>query len=72
MTTPVYTVPRYEGPHIAARVMKNHRIHHVVVTHEKKVVGMLSSYDLLELVSGHRFVMKPGPTESTRKGKKRA
>lgn len=71
MTSKVYTVPRYSDVHIAARVMRNHRLHHVIVTHEKAVVGVLSSFDLLKLVEEHRFVMKNPPTESTRKGAKR-
>jgi len=71
MTEKVYTVPQYEDVSIAARVMRNHKIHRVVVTHEKQVVGMLSAFDLLELVEGHRFVAKNGPTESARKGSKR-
>jgi CBS domain-containing protein len=66
-----YTVPRYEGVHIAARIMRNHKIHHVVVTHEKKVAGIVSSFDLLKLVEGKRFVMKNAPTGSARKGGKR-
>ena len=71
MTEKVYTVPRYDDVHIAARVMRNHRIHRVVVTDEKKVVGILSAFDLLRLVEGHRFVMKNAPTESKRKGARR-
>jgi len=59
----VYTVPAYNPVHIAARVMRNHHIHHVVVTHEKKVVGIVSSFDLLKLVEEHRFVMKNAPTQ---------
>lgn len=70
MSEPVYTVPRYDGPHIAARVMRNHRIHHVVVTENKKVVGMVSAYDLLQLVEDHRFQAKQGPTPS-KKGNRR-
>lgn len=62
MTDQVLTVPAYDDVHVAARVMRNHRIHHVVVTHEGKVVGMLSSFDLLRLVEDHRFVMKNAPT----------
>lgn len=58
----VYTVPAYNPVHIAARVMRNHRIHHAVVTHEQKVVGIVSSFDLLKLVEDHRFVMKNPPT----------
>ena len=66
----VFTVPRYDGVHIAARVMRNHGIHHVVVTDEKKIVGVLSSFDLLRLVEDHRFVMKNPPAESKRRGTK--
>ena len=71
MTEKVYVVPKYEDVSIAARVMRNHGIHRVVVTHEKQVVGMLSAFDLLKLVEGHRFVMKNAPTRSKRKGSKR-
>ena len=71
MTEKVYTVPQYDDVSIAARVMRNHRIHRVVVTHEQKVVGMLSAFDLLKLVEGHRFVAKNAPQRSTRKGSKR-
>lgn len=71
MSDRVYTVPKYEDVSIAARVMRNHHIHRVVVTHEKQIVGVLSSFDLLTLVEGHRFVAKNPPTESKRKGAKR-
>ena len=71
MTKKVYTVPKYDDVSIAARVMRNHQIHRVVVTHEKKVVGILSTFDLLKLVEDHRYVAKNAPTKSTRKGPKR-
>ncbi len=71
MTTKLYTVPQYADVSLAARVMRNHHIHHVVVTDEKKVVGILSSFDLLKLVEDHRFVMKNSPDVSKRKGGKR-
>ena len=71
MTEKVYVVPKYEDVSIAARVMRNHKIHHVVVTHEKKVVGVLSAFDLLKLVEEHRYVAKNPPTKSGRKGSKR-
>jgi CBS domain-containing protein len=58
MSENVLAVPRYEDVRIAARVMRNHRVSHLVVTHEKKVVGMLSSFDLLKLVEEHRWVPK--------------
>lgn len=67
MSKEVLTIPKYSGVHIAARVMRNHHIHHLIVTHEKKIVGVLSSLDLLNLVEDHRFVMKNGPTKSNKK-----
>ena len=72
MTEKVYTVPQYDDVSIAARVMRNHDIHRVVVTNEGKVVGVLSAFDLLKLVENHRFVAKNPPTRSRRKGAKRA
>ena len=71
MTEKVYTVPKYDDVSTAARVMRNHKIHRVVVTHEQRVVGVLSSFDLLELVEGHRFVAKNPPSESKRHSRSR-
>ena len=70
MTRKIYTVPQYNDVSIAARIMRNHRIHHVVVTHEQKVIGIISSYDLLQLVEDKRFVMKNPPSASKKKGKR--
>lgn len=71
MTEKVYTVAQYDDVSTAARVMRNHRIHRVVVTHEQRVVGVLSAFDLLKLVEEHRFVVKNSPTVSKRKGTRR-
>ncbi len=71
MTEKVYTVPVYDDTSIAARIMRNHHIHRVVVTHEQKVVGMLSAFDLLTLVEEHRYVPKNAPTPSKRRSGKR-
>ena len=71
MSKKVFTVPQYSDPSLAARVMRNHHIHHVVVTHEKQIVGILSTFDLLKLVEDHRFVMKNAPTPSKKTGGKR-
>lgn len=60
----IYTIPMYTDIHVAARMMRNHNIHHLVVTHEKKIEGVISSFDLLKLVENHRFVMKNPPPES--------
>ena len=71
MTEKVYTVPQYDDVSTAARVMRNHKIHRVVVTHEQRVVGVLSSFDLLKLVEDHRFVEKNPPSESKRRSRSR-
>lgn len=71
MTSTVYTVPLYGDPSLAARVMRNHHIHHVIVTHERQIAGILSAFDLLKLVEDHRFTMKNPPTVSSRKGGRR-
>lgn len=70
MTRKVYTVPQYADVHIAARIMRNHHLHHVLVTHEQKITGILSSFDMLRLVENHRFVLKNPPTKSKRGGKR--
>jgi CBS domain-containing protein len=67
MTREVRTVPAYNDVNVAARIMRKNRIHHVVVTHEKKVVGLISSFDLLKLVEEHRFVAKPAAPERARR-----
>ena len=68
MTDKVYTVPDYEDASIAARIMRNHKIHHLVVTNNKQVIGVISSFDLLKLIEGHRFEMK-NPSTPKNKGK---
>jgi len=68
MTEKVYTIPRYGDVELAARMMRKHRIHHLVVTDEQKLVGVLSSFDLLQLVEGKRFAMKNAPTPKARQG----
>jgi acetoin utilization protein AcuB len=64
MHTKVYSIPAYSDVAIAARMMRNHGINHLVVTDEHKLVGVLSAHDLLKLVEDHRFVMKNAPTPS--------
>lgn len=70
MTTKVYTIPAYSNVNIAARMMRNHSINHLVVSDEQKIVGVLSSHDLLKLVEDHRFVMKNLPTPSKKNNKR--
>ena len=71
MTEKVYTIPEYEDVSVAARMMRNHKIHHLIVTQEQKVIGIISSYDLLKLIEGHRFVMKNPSTPKGKGGGKR-
>lgn len=63
----IYQVPAYNDVSVAAKIMRKHKIHHVIVTHEKEVVGIISSFDLLELLDSHKFVMKNPPTPSKKK-----
>ncbi len=72
MAEKVYTIPEYEDVSVAARMMNNHKIHHLVVTKEQKVIGIISSFDLLTLVEDHRFVMKNAPTPNHKSTGKRA
>lgn len=67
MTRRVYKVPAYNAISVAARVMRKHRIHHVVVTHEQRVVGIVSSFDLLRLIENNRFEIKNGAPRDARK-----
>jgi len=53
MSTKVYTVTPDTDIATAAQMMRQYRIHHVVVTDGNKVVGVLSSFDLLRLIAEH-------------------
>lgn len=72
MTDRVLTVPEYDDVSTAARIMRNHHVHHVVVTNEGRISGIVSSFDLLRLVEDHRFTMKNAPTPSRRKQRRDA
>ncbi len=61
MTSPVHKVPAYNDASVAARIMRKHKCHHVLVTHEGQIQGIISSFDLLKLIEGHRFVAKNAP-----------
>jgi len=46
--------------------MRNHRLHHVVVTPQQKVARMLGSFDLAAVVEDRRLVTKPAPAGGKR------
>lgn len=71
MTRGVFTIPKYADVHLAARIMRNHRIHHLIVTHEREIVGLVSSFDLLRLIENKRFVVKNLPSRPAAGGGKR-
>jgi len=71
MTEKVFGVSEHDGVHVAARVMRNHQIRHVVVTNEQKIVGILSAFDLLRLVEDHRFEMKNAPSPPRKEPRRR-
>jgi CBS domain-containing protein len=71
MSRNVKTIPAYNDVSAAARAMRRSKIHHLVVTHEKRVVGMISSFDLMKLVEDHRFVMKNAPTKKAKKHRRK-
>ena len=71
MTRDVLTVPKYADVHIAARMMRNHRVHHLVVTEGKEIVGLLSSFDLLRLIENKRYVAKNLPSRPQGSGQRR-
>ena len=70
MTERVFKVSEYSDVSVAARMMRNHHIHHLAVTHEQKIVGIISAFDLLQLVEDRRFVMKNPSTPKKKRGKR--
>ena len=64
MTEEVITVPQDDSVHVAARVMRDNNLHHLVVTHEDEIVGILSAFDLLKVVEDHRFRVVNPATET--------
>jgi len=63
----LYQIPQYNSVDVAAKMMRNHKIHHLLVTHEAKLVGLISSFDLLKLLSEKKFVMKNPPQVEAKK-----
>ena len=51
MTSPVHTLPPDAEAVQAAEIMREHRHHHIVVLDNERIVGMVSSLDLLKLLA---------------------
>ena len=47
----------------AASLLRRRRHHHLVVTRDEKIVGIVSAFDFLELIEGHRFELVEEPPE---------
>lgn len=50
-----YQVPSHNDVSVAAKIMLNHHIHHVIVTKDGKLEGIISSFDLLKLIDEKRL-----------------
>ncbi len=50
MSDRVYCIAPDERISRAAAMMREHKVHHLVVTDERRVIGILSSFDLLQLL----------------------
>jgi len=55
MTREIFTVPEQDSVGEAARIMRSRRLHHLLVTSEDEIVGILSSFDLLKVVEDNGF-----------------
>jgi CBS domain-containing protein len=55
MSREVVTVPQESAVSEAARIMRSKRVHHLLVTADEEVVGILSSFDLLKVVENNGF-----------------
>lgn len=55
MSNDVYRVKVETDPEIAARIMLEEGIHHLLVEEDNQVVGMLSSLDFVRLVAEKNF-----------------
>jgi len=57
MTNDIYWVKSEVDAEIAARIMLEEMVHHLLVKDDEKVLGMLSSLDFVRLVAEKDFMM---------------
>jgi CBS domain-containing protein len=53
MTSNVHVVHKNSSAHAAAKMMLKHKVHHLVVMDDGKIVGIISSLDFVTLVAEH-------------------
>ncbi|NND33972.1 MAG: CBS domain-containing protein [Saprospiraceae bacterium] len=55
MTHGVYVIDPESTAQEAAKMMLNHKIHHLLVIEETRIIGMLSSLDFVRLIASQGF-----------------
>jgi CBS domain-containing protein len=55
MTHGVYVIDPEATAQEAAKMMLNHKIHHLLVIEETRIIGMLSSLDFVSLIASQGF-----------------
>ena len=53
MTTDVYTVSPDDRLSVLAVTMRHHRIHRLIVVEQRRVVGIVSTLDLIQILEDH-------------------
>lgn len=68
MDRDVLTVELGTEVHLAARMMRQHRQSHLVVTDADRIAGIVSAFDFLQLVESTRFVRAGDETSEFKTG----
>ncbi len=53
MTSNIHVIHMNSSAQAAAKMMLKHKVHHLVVMDEGKIIGMISSLDFVKLVAKH-------------------
>ncbi len=53
MTTDVYTASPDDRLSVLAVTMRHHRIHRLIITEGKRVVGIVTAFDLIQVLENH-------------------
>jgi CBS domain-containing protein len=55
MSREVVTIGQEASVKEAARIMRSNHVHHLLVTSDEEVVGIISSFDLLKVIENNGF-----------------